>query len=1621
MPGLTGHLKESKMKNKILAALIAILAFGQGAWAAENGWEITTSTSGSVTTFTITRTNTAVAETVKYRFVNLSAFAGQHYNVTKVNGANSNALTGEFTFAAGDATSRTIQVTEQGASTSAYNYQIGTSRSYKLELTDAGGFYLTKNQRSFTTGTSVTGSGVFDIKDVTIQSSEYTANDDGYDVNGYKSVSASSYCTTGTQAYLGFLNSQLRMTLSFDAKENDDAYEYLQLLVDNTSTCDNRSGVSNGNPGNISLSKYMAGFEMNKGAKDATYRSYTFPILDVANNGSATNPWGYGTDWPLSMQKFNGSRATDGRIIIPTDFSTLVLRLNASGGSGSDEWAVKNVKAHIQAIDETAPTMQVVSVAPGYHAKGNTVYVSVAFSEIVTTSSAKLTSSWGDLSYVAGSSTNVLTFSRTIPESASGALSITGYSGIADLAGNAPPSFTESNLSSLDTDYVYTISYDLDGGSVATENYANYTYETAAFTLNNPIKPGYSFDGWTGSNGSTPSTTVTIANHSHGNRTYTANWVPLWGQDDNADGSQAHPYIISSIDGLNMLAKVTNGTDGFTAYSSNGVFYRLDSNLDLGGNGFDGIGFSNGYYFNGTFDGNGKTISNFVINKPGVSRVGIFGNCTLGTVKNLIVDNAVVTGGEYVGIIVGTSYDGTFTNCLVFNSSITCDNDGGVIYGNLSSYMKVSGCHYANCTVNNTPASDMFLLTLGNGITASGETVVHGTDTYGVAGTTFTLSIADNVSAGYEVVYSVNGTPIAGNTFTMPEEDSNVSAAITAIPWAGSGTEADPWQIQYPSQLDLLAKMVNGTDGYTANDFNGQFFKLANDITYAHTTDWDDANSTENNYTPIGIVVNNIVNPFYGTFDGCGHVISGIRIFSSNNRTGLFGRIREGGTVKNLTLTDARISSSKSYVGGIVGDSDGTIQNCHVTSTVAIFAMGNGCDTYGGIVGRENWSETSAIIDCTSAATLDNKGYTGCDEYGGIVGTNNGTVQNCLAVGVSVPSVNSRYGAIIGWNSNTLTANYYRNCTVGATVNATNVGVGNGSGAPADQDGARSVHELALPTGVTATGESVEITSSTYFAAGTTVTLSYSNLPDGGSIMYQVNGTAIDGNSFTMPAQDVTITAQLSSTVSYIDADGTEKSATAMPITESQTEYGTVGETNWYVVSGEVNLSKLSFRDDETLLILEDGARLTIYYNEQLTNGALEAAGNITIYGQSNGTGQLIAESAPSGYSVGIQTKTIIINSGNIIVTAMKYGIYTSDSSITINGGSVTATGFDANGSGLYSNSGITINGGNVNSIGTDGGNGIFAGGSIVINGGSVKTSVSRGIYGRNITITDGDVEAGGTSYGIYANGGNITIDGGNVEAISISTGGIGRGIYAQASGGSGGKITISGGIVEANGGYCGIYGSPIQLAGGTVTASKYYGGTVSIKSGLKYTDGTTTYTGSLNPDQRTAIAGKTMTPYVAPSPNLTLVQGTKDGVTAYWGTFYDSGSGYTLPAGAAAYTMDADYHLYRLGTDGSVIPKATAVVIMADQATISLTTSNDAQATDNAPGGNILVGRDVATVIDGIYVLGVNASGAVGFYPLSGIALPAHKAGYVPKVGGLHIVISNEERTWTLTPSSNP
>ncbi len=458
--------KDRRNKHRILtmALLIFAMTIGKGAWA-QVTFDIQASYNSSTkkTTFTITRSGSSLpAQTIKFRTVNLSAYAGQHYT----------AVNDTYTFPEGIDT-KTVEVKEGTPGIDAYKFQNGTTRSYRFEVLDVNGFQLAYKDRSLTSGVTVPTSGIFDEKTVTIQSSAYLVTDDGYLNNGCKYALSSNYFNNAApKTYFQAIGAQLRMTLSLDAMESNDGYQYLQILFDNTVSCDSRPGNSlhpqNGHPGTPNLSRYTAGFEMNTGSLDDTYRNYSFPVTSVGSDEGATNPWGYGTSYPLSKQLFKSNyRASDGRLIVPTTIDTLVVRLNASG-SGDDDWYAKNVKAHIQAVDATKPTLlngtDGITVSAGPYVKGNTFYISVPFSEIVHVSggSKQLNTSWGNVTYVSGDYTNVITFEGTINTTAGTTLAITGINNCMfnDLAGNYD-NFSTSSFNKTFNGVTCTESYTL--------------------------------------------------------------------------------------------------------------------------------------------------------------------------------------------------------------------------------------------------------------------------------------------------------------------------------------------------------------------------------------------------------------------------------------------------------------------------------------------------------------------------------------------------------------------------------------------------------------------------------------------------------------------------------------------------------------------------------------------------------------------------------------------------------------------------------------------------------------------------------------------------------------------------------------------------------------------------------------------------------------------------------------------------------------------------------------------------------------------------------------------------------------------------------------------------------
>ncbi len=118
------------------------------------------------------------------------------------------------------------------------------------------------------------------------------------------------------------------------------------------------------------------------------------------------------------------------------------------------------------------------------------------------------------------------------------------------------------------TPITYSIEYELVGGTVATANPTEYTVESTPITLNNPTLEGYTFGGWTGSNGNTPQTEVTIATSTTGNLSYKAVWYTeaavrvIWNDMNDHDGIRPASVTATLSDGQ----KVTlNNGNSWTA------------------------------------------------------------------------------------------------------------------------------------------------------------------------------------------------------------------------------------------------------------------------------------------------------------------------------------------------------------------------------------------------------------------------------------------------------------------------------------------------------------------------------------------------------------------------------------------------------------------------------------------------------------------------------------------------------------------------------------------------------------------------------------------------------------------------------------------------------------------------------------------------------------------------------------------------------------------------------------------------------------------------------------------------------------------------------------------------
>ena len=131
----------------------------------------------------------------------------------------------------------------------------------------------------------------------------------------------------------------------------------------------------------------------------------------------------------------------------------------------------------------------------------------------------------------------------------------------------------------------YTITYDLGGGTVATVNPVSYNVGSAAITLNNPTKVGYTFAGWTGTDITVASTAVIIPAGSTGNREYTATWTPLSYvvKFDLNGGSGIAPDSISAFYDSTLATLQKPSTSSFTksGFANDGKWYTRTAGTSI--------------------------------------------------------------------------------------------------------------------------------------------------------------------------------------------------------------------------------------------------------------------------------------------------------------------------------------------------------------------------------------------------------------------------------------------------------------------------------------------------------------------------------------------------------------------------------------------------------------------------------------------------------------------------------------------------------------------------------------------------------------------------------------------------------------------------------------------------------------------------------------------------------------------------------------------------------------------------------------------------------------------------------------------------------------------------------
>ena len=508
----------------------------------------------------------------------------------------------------------------------------------------------------------------------------------------------------------------------------------------------------------------------------------------------------------------------------------------------------------------------------------------------------------------------------------------------------------------------------------------------------------------------------------------------------------------------------------------------------------------------------------------------------LATVSGCSVTATSITNnisGQYCGGLLGylTCRKNVYDNFV--EATLTGDNKGGIA-GKLTNtttpsdyhdnyYHAATGLTAIPSQTDNGEAAVCALSGVPSGVTVS-PTALLTRDTknyYAVGNVTLTIDDANKIFSSFNVsgaTYSVAGNKKSA-TVTLATSDATVSTTLLVITgscgdnatWTMSDADSDgtyetltisgtgatydynasdnraPWKTDFsPTKLVLASGITQMSIADEADLRNlsaavKATSNVSSDKTFRQTADID--LSSGGNFYPIGGV--SASHSFQGTYDGLGHIISGLSVSKDYGNLGLFGVIK-GATVRNVILISPSVRAT-------ISDN---------TST-----------------------DLGALIGCCGSG-----------------GTN--TVENCHVVSptltIDYPSSEKYLGAIIGqiYNTNTTVRNcyYYDNVHDYALVGT------NDDGTLTRVARARKV---TLGSGVTVSPAASDpangfvYNNESYYREGQELTLIYGvTIPEGQHLVFTLNCKAIDNNTLRMPAADVIVHAAIGTRYHYDNTTG---------------------------------------------------------------------------------------------------------------------------------------------------------------------------------------------------------------------------------------------------------------------------------------------------------------------------------------------------------------------------------------------------------------------------------------------------------------------------------------------------